>query len=270
MKNKVAVITGGSSGIGEALAYKFSKENFNVVITGTNKDRLNNVLSKIKKNGVSCEGLIHDISSSNDVKKMVDISIQKFGRIDVLICNAGISIRSLFEDLDLNTFEKLFGINFLGTVYSVKHSLPHLIKTSGTIIGISSLNGFIATPTRTAYVSSKHAMQGFFDSLRLELKRKSVHVMVASPGYVKSNFRKNTLKSDGKKEGASSRDNAKMMSPETVANRVFDGYTSKKRDLIFTLRGKLAHLIKNWFPKIADYLAYKEILNERESLLKNY
>ena len=270
MKNKVAVITGGSSGIGEALAYKFSKENFNVVITGTNKDRLNNVLSKIKKNGVSCEGVIHDISSSNDVKKMVDISIRKFGRIDVLICNAGISIRSLFEDLDLNTFEKLFGINFLGTVYSVKHSLPYLIKTSGTIIAISSLNGFIATPTRTAYVSSKHAMQGFFDSLRLELKRKNVHVMVASPGYVKSNFRKNTLKSDGKKEGASSRDNAKMMSPETVANRVFDGYTSKKRDLIFTFRGKLAHLIKNWFPKIADYLAYKEILNERESLLKNY
>ena len=105
---------------------------------------------------------------------------------------------------------------------------------------------------------------------RLELKRKNVHVMVASPGYVHSNFRKNTLKSDGKKEGASSRDHARMMSPEIVANKVFDGYSSKKRDLIFTVRGKLAHLIKNWFPKLADYLAYKEILNEKESLLKNY
>ena len=270
MNNKVALITGGSSGIGEALAYKFSDENFNIVITGTNEARINKVLSKIKKKGVSCEGVIHNISSSNDVKKMVDTSIRKFGRIDVLICNAGISIRSLFEDLDLNTFEKLFKINFLGSVYSVKFSLPYLIKTSGTIIAISSLNGFIATPTRTAYVSSKHAMQGFFDSLRLELKRKNVHVMVASPGYVHSNFRKNTLKSDGKKEGTSSRDNARMMSPETVAKKVFDGYISKKRDLIFTFRGKLAHLIKNWFPKIADYLAFKEILNERESLLKKY
>lgn len=270
MKNKVVLITGGSSGIGEALAYKFSKENFNVVITGTNEHRIKKVLSNIKKNGVSCEGVIHDISSSVDVKKMVDITIKKFERIDVLICNAGISIRSLFEDVDLSTFEKLFGINFLGTVYSVKFSLPYLIKTSGSIIAISSLNGFIATPTRTAYVSSKHAMQGFFDSLRLELKRKNVHVMVASPGYVHSNFRKNTLKSDGKKEGASSRDHARMMSPEIVANKVFDGYSSKKRDLIFTVRGKLAHLIKNWFPKLADYLAYKEILNEKESLLKNY
>ena len=116
MKNKVVLITGGSSGIGEALAYKFSKENFNVVITGTNEHRIKKVLSNIKKNGVSCEGVIHDISSSVDVKKMVDITIKKFERIDVLICNAGISIRSLFEDVDLSTFEKLFGINFLGTV----------------------------------------------------------------------------------------------------------------------------------------------------------
>ena len=90
--------------------------------------------------------------------------------------------------------------------------------------------------------------------------------MVASPGYVHSNFRKNTLKSDGKKEGKTSRDNAKMMSPEEVAEKVFEGYITKKRDLIFTFRGKLAHLIKNWFPKVADRLAYNEILNERESL----
>ena len=270
MKNKVAVITGGSSGIGEALAYKFSEENFDVVIGGTNRERIKSVISNIKEKGGRGEGISHDVSSSDDVKKMVDLAINKFGGIDVLICNAGISIRSLFQDVDIKSFEKLFGINFLGSVYSVKHSLPHIIKSSGSIIAISSLNGFIATPTRTAYVSSKHAIQGFFDSLRLELKRKNVHVMVASPGYVHSNFRKNTLKSDGKKEGKTSRDNAKMMSPEEVAEKVFRGYVTKKRDLIFTLRGKLAHLIKNWFPKVADRLAYNEILNERESLLKNY
>ncbi|MAK07073.1 MAG: SDR family oxidoreductase [Pelagibacteraceae bacterium TMED267] len=270
MKNKVVVITGGSSGIGEALAYKFCEENFDVVIGGTNREKIKSVISNINEKGGRGEGISHDVSSSDDVKKMVDLAVNKFGRIDVLICNAGISIRSLFEDVDIKTFEKLFGINFLGSVYSVKYSLPHIIQSSGSIIAISSLNGFIATPTRTAYVSSKHAIQGFFDSLRLELQRKNVHVMVASPGYVHSNFRKNTLKSDGKKEGETSRDNAKMMSPEEVAEKVFRGYVTKKRDLIFTFRGKLAHLIKNWFPKVADRLAYNEILNERESLLKNY
>ena len=143
MKNKVAVITGGSSGIGEALAYKFSKENFDIVIGGTNVERIKSVLSNIKEKGGRGEGIIHDVSSSDDVKKMVDLAVNKFGRIDVLICNAGISIRSLFEDVDIKSFEKLFSINFLGSVYCVKHSLPYIIKSSGSIIAISSLNGFI-------------------------------------------------------------------------------------------------------------------------------
>ena len=270
MKNKVVVITGGSSGIGESLAYKFSKEKFNVMISGTNKDRLKNVSSNIILDGGKCEFFLHDISKKKEVQRLIDETIKLFGRIDVLICNAGISVRSLFEKIDLNIFEKLFRINFFGSVFSVKYALPHIIKTEGSIIAISSLNGFISTPTRSAYVSSKHAMQGFFDSLRLEMINKNVHVMVASPGYVESNFRKNTLQGDGVKEGKSSRDNKKMMSSDEVASRVFNGYVSKKRDLIFTFRGKLAHLIKNWFPKISDSLSYNEILKERESLLKDY
>jgi len=270
MENKVAVITGGSSGAGEALAYKFSSEGFDIVIGGTNLERLRNVQSNIIKIGSKCEYIVHDISVNNDVKKMIDLTIKCFGRIDVLICNAGISYRSIFEHVNIDVFEKLFKINFFGSVYSVKHSIPYLIKSKGSIIAISSLNGFIATPTRSAYVSSKHAMQGFFDSLRLELKTKDVHVMVASPGYFSSNFRKNTLKSDGNKEGESSRDEKGMITSEDVANKIYLGYKNKKRDLIFTFRGKLAHLIKNWFPKLSDRLSYNEILNERESLLKGY
>lgn len=270
MENKVVVITGGSSGAGEALAYKFSAEGFNVVIGGTNHERLKSVQSKVKLLGLKCELVVHDVSVENDVKKLIDHTINSFGRLDVLICNAGISYRSVFENANLDVFEKLFRINFFGSIYSVKYSIPHLIKTKGSIIAISSLNGFIATPTRSAYVSSKHAMQGFFDSIRLELNNKNVHVMVASPGYFESNFRKNTLKSDGNKEGNTSRDEKGMMSTEVLVDKIFEGYKKKKRDLIFTFRGKLAHLLKNWFPKLSDRLAYNEILNERESLLKNY
>ncbi len=270
MENKVVVITGGSSGAGEALAYKFSSEGFNVVIGGTNLQRLKKVHSNIQSFGSKCEYIVHDISSEKDVIKMVDKTIKSFGRLDVLICNAGISYRSVFENANLDVFEKLFRINFFGSIYSVKHSIPYLTKTKGSIIAISSLNGFIATPTRSAYVSSKHAMQGFFDSIRLELMKKNIHVMVASPGYFESNFRKNTLKSDGNKEGSTSRDEKGMMSTKVLADKIYYGYKIKKRDLIFTFRGKLAHLIKNFFPKILDRLAYKEILNERESLLKDY
>ena len=270
MKNKVVVITGGSSGIGEALANKFSSENFDIFIGGTNKQKLKQVSSNIISNGGKCKFLCHDISKKKDVKKIIDETIKVYGKIDVVICNAGISIRSLFENIDLEVFEKLFKINFMGSVYTVKFSLPHIIKSKGSIIAISSLNGFIATPTRSAYVSSKHAMQGFFDSLRLELLKKDVHVMVASPGYVQSNFRRNTLNRYGKKEGESTRDNKKMMTSVELANKIFKGYKRKERDMIFTFRGKLAHLIKNWFPQLSDKLAYNEILKERESLLKNY
>ena len=270
MENKVVVITGGSSGAGKALAYKFSKKGFNVFIGGTNIQRLKIVKSKIESLGTKCEYIVHDVSVQKDVKKMIDLTIKSFGRLDVLICNAGISYRSVFQHINLDVFEKLFKINFFGSIYSVKYSIPHLIKSKGSIIAISSLNGFIATPTRSAYVSSKHAMQGFFDSLRLELRNKGVHVMVASPGYFESNFKKNTLKSDGNKEGETSRDKKGMISASVLADKIFIGYKNKKRDLIFTFRGKIAHLIKNWFPKLADRLSYNEILNERESLLKNY
>ena len=270
MENKVVVITGGSSGAGEALAYRFSSEGFNVVIGGTNLERLKKVQSNIQSSGSKCEYVVHDVSLEREVKKMIDHTIKSYGRLDVLICNAGISYRSVFENANLDVFEKLFRINFFGSIYSVKYSIPHLTKTNGSIIAMSSLNGFIATPTRSAYVSSKHAMQGFFDSIRLELMKKNIHVMVASPGYFESNFRKNTLKSDGNKEGNTSRDEKGMMSTEVLADKIFHGYKNKKRDLIFTFRGKLAHLIKNWFPKLSDKLAYKEILNERESLLKDY
>ena len=270
MENKVVVITGGSSGAGEALAYRFSSEGFNVVIGGTNLERLKKVQSKIQSSGSKCEYIVHDVSLEREVKKMIDHTIKSYGRLDVLICNAGISYRSVFENANLDVFEKLFRINFFGSIYSVKYSIPHLAKTNGSIIAMSSLNGFIATPTRSAYVSSKHAMQGFFDSIRLELMKKNIHVMVASPGYFESNFRKNTLKSDGNKEGNTSRYEKGMMSTEVLADKIFHRYKNKKRDLIFTFRGKLAHLIKNWFPKLSDKLAYKEILNERESLLKDY
>ena len=270
MENKVVVITGGSSGAGEALAYRFSSEGFNVVIGGTNLERLKKVQSKIQSSGSKCEYIVHDVSLEREVKKMIDHTIKSYGRLDVLICNAGISYRSVFENANLDVFEKLFRINFFGSIYSVKYSIPHLAKTNGSIIAMSSLNGFIATPTRSAYVSSKHAMQGFFDSIRLELIKKNIHVMVASPGYFESNFRKNTLKSDGNKEGSTSRDEKGRMSTKVLADKIFHWYKNKKRDLIFTFRGKLAHLIKNWFPKLSDKLAYKEILNERESLLKDY
>ena len=221
MKNKLAIITGASSGIGKALAYEFGRKGYQLVITGTNDKRISEVSKTLDEMNVIYKSLINDVSKQSENKKMIDLAIETFGRIDVLICNAGISVRSLFENVDLDIFKKLFDINFFGSIYGTKFALPYLIKSKGSIIAISSLNGFIATPTRSSYVASKHAMQGFYDSLRLELKNKKVHVMVVSPGYVKSNFRVNTLKSDGKKEGSSTRDDKKMMSARIGGRSTF-------------------------------------------------
>jgi len=268
MNKPVAVITGGSSGIGKALVLQYASEGYRVVFTGRNEERMQEVEKMLQDKGHEHLGLRLDAGDDDDNKKMIDQTVAAFGQVNVLVCNAGISMRALFEDLDLAVFEKVMKINFNGTLYATKYALPHILKTQGSIIGISSINGWRGTPARTAYTASKYAMQGFFESLRTEVMKRGVHVLVVCPGFTGTNIRNHALSADGQLQGESPRDESKMMSAEEVAERTFKAMQRKKRDLILTGQGKLAVWLNKWMPGKMDNIVYNVMAKEPDSPFK--
>ncbi|RZS97004.1 SDR family oxidoreductase [Cecembia calidifontis] len=268
LKDKVVIVTGATSGIGEACAFAFGREGAKVVITGRNEEKLSNSVKNLEKGGITVLGILADAASESDNKRMAEQTIRHFGRIDVLINNAGISMRALFEDLDLEVFHKVMDTNFWGTVYATKFCLPEILKNKGSIVGVSSINGYRGTPARTAYTASKFAMNGFFESLRTEVMKRGVHILVASPGFTASNIRNNALRADGSVQGESPREEAKMMSSEEVANEILKATLKRKRDLVLTGQGKLAVFLNKWIPGIMDGIVYNHMAKEKDSPFK--
>ncbi|MCH7398260.1 SDR family oxidoreductase [Belliella sp. DSM 107340] len=267
-KEKVVIITGATSGIGEACALAFGKEGAKVVITGRSQVKLDNSLVKLQNHGIAAIGVLADSALEEDNKRMAETAISQFGKIDILINNAGISMRALFQDLDIEVFKKVMDINFWGSVYATKYCLESITQNKGSIIGISSINGYRGTPARTAYTASKFAMNGFFESLRTELLKKDVHVLVACPGFTASNIRSNALLADGSPQGASPRDEAKMMSPEEVAEHILNATAKRKREIVLTTQGKLAVFLNKWIPGIMDGVVYNQMAKEKDSPFK--
>ncbi|MDR2886315.1 MAG: SDR family oxidoreductase, partial [Rikenellaceae bacterium] len=231
-KDKVVVITGASSGIGLALAGRFAKLDAKVVMGARTVEKLAEVAAAVDTLGGEAAYVATDVTKEADCKRLIDTAIERFGRIDILICNAGISMRALFDDVDLDVLRRLMDVNFWGTVYCVKYALPHIQKTKGTIVGVSSVAGIHGLPGRTGYSASKFAMTGFLETIRVENLKKKVHVMVACPGFTASNVRFSALTSDGSRQGGTPRDEGKMMSAEEVAERIAKGIAQHKRTLL--------------------------------------
>ncbi len=267
-KDKVVIVTGATSGIGEACARVFGREGAKIAITGRNKEKLDLSSKRLKDQGIEVLAILADAASEVDNQRMAEETLSKFGRIDILINNAGISMRALFQDIDLEVFRKVMDTNFYGTVYATKYCLPAIIQSKGSIIGISSINGFRGTPARTAYTASKYAMNGFFESLRTEVMNQGVHILVAAPGFTASNIRNNALNAAGKSQGESPRDEGKMMTAEEVAEELLKATLKRKRDLVLTTQGKLAVFLNKWIPGYMDGLVYREMANEKDSPLK--
>jgi dehydrogenase/reductase SDR family member 7B len=186
----------------------------------------------------------------------------------VLINNAGISMRALFNDMDLSVFKQVMDINLYGTVYATKYCLPYILKSKGSIIGVSSINGYRGTPARTAYSASKYAMQGFLESLRTEVMKKGVHVLVACPGFTTSNIRNAALTADGTPQGESPREEDKMMSAEEVARHILNATLKRKRDIVLTTLGKATVFLNKWFPSWMDTMTYNKMAKEPNSPFK--
>ncbi|ARS34308.1 SDR family oxidoreductase [Pontibacter actiniarum] len=268
MKNKVVLITGGTSGIGKALAFAFGRAGAKVVVSGRNQQNLSSTSQELAAAGIDNLALNADVSVEEQCQRMVQETVDKYGRLDVLINNAGISMRALFEDLDLNVIRQVMDINFWGTVYSTKYALPYIKQAKGSVIGISSIAGYRGLPARTGYSASKFAMHGFLETLRTELLHSGVHVLLACPGFTASNIRNTALAANGQQQGETPREEEKMMSAEEVADRILQATIKRKRDLVMTTQGKLAVWVNKLFPSLADKLVYNVMAKEKDSPLK--
>lgn len=268
MKDKVVIITGGSSGIGKAIAISFAKRQARVVISGRNAEKLKSTEEELKKFTSDVLTVQADVSIENDCVRLINETLNRFGSIDILINNAGISMRALFGELDLDVMRKVMDTNFWGTVYCTKYAMKPLLKSKGTIVGISSIAGIKGLPARSGYSASKFAMNGFLEALRIENLKTGVNVLICCPGFTASNIRNTALAKDGTMQGESPRDEAKMMQPEEVAEALIKAIEKKKRTLLLTSQGKLTNFMNKFFPGWLDKKVYNVLSKEDNSPLK--
>lgn len=248
--NKVIVVTGGSDGIGRALVDEFLRQGAKVATCGRNRDKLYQLETTYP--GKPFFAYKADVSIEQDCENFIAETIKVFGKIDILINNAGISMRALFSETTLQTLRNVMEINFWGTVYCTKYALPHILKSRGTIAGISSIAGYRGLPGRTGYSASKFAVNGFFESLRTELLGSDVNVMWVCPGFTASNIRNAALTKDATPQGKSLMDEGSMMTAEECAAIILKGIEKRKRNLILTFNDKRTVFINRFFPKLAD------------------
>jgi short-subunit dehydrogenase len=268
MKDKVVIITGGSSGIGKALAFEFGSHGSKVLITGRNPDALRQTSDELERSGIQVRHFQGDVSVEGDNLRMAEEAVRHFGTIDVLINNAGISMRAIFQELDLEVIRKVMEINFFGSVYATKYCLPEIIKNKGSIVGISSVAGYRGLPGRTGYAASKFALNGFLESLRTELLPTGVNVLTACPGFTASNIRSRALVKDGSGQGKSPRNEDEEMTAEECAHYIYKATVKRKRTLVLTGQGKLAVILNKWWPSLADKLVYFVMSKESHSPIK--
>jgi short-subunit dehydrogenase len=267
LKNKVVVITGASSGIGRALALEFASRGARLSLGA----RRTELLEQLRTELPGTEILIQktDVSSETDCSLLIEETIRRFGRIDVLINNAGISMRALFEEVDLKVIRQVMDVNFYGTVYCSKYALPYLLKTKGSLVGVISIAGYAGLPGRSGYSASKFAIRGFLDTIRIENMKKGLHVLVAAPGFTASEVRKVALTTDGSQQGETPRDESQMMSAEACARYIARAVQKRKRQLILTFtEGKLTVFLGKFFPALLDKLTYNHMAKEPNSPFK--
>ncbi len=268
LKGKVVVITGASSGIGEAMAKVYSEMGAKLVLGARSEDKLQALCEDLRSKGGEAVYCATDVVSEQDCKRLIDTGVEAFGGIDVLICNAGISMRAIFDDVDLKVLHRLMDVNFWGTVNCTKYALPYLQASHGSLVGISSVAGLHGLPGRTGYSASKFAMTGFLETVRIENLKKGLHVMVACPGFTASNVRFSALVADGSQQGSTPREEGKMMTGEQVAKIVAKGIAKRKRLCLMEIEGRATHFVKKFAPAFLDKMFYLVMSREPDSPFK--
>jgi short-subunit dehydrogenase len=254
-KDKVVIVTGGSDGIGRALVEELLQKGAKVATCGRDNDKLYQLQSSFPSSPLHT--MVADVSKENDCRRFIETTVKFFGGIDILINNAGISMRALLKDASIEVIRKIMDINFFGAVYCTKYALDSIIKRKGTIVGVSSIAGYRGLPGRSGYSASKWALQGWLESIKTELKNDGVHVMWVCPGFTASNIRFAALNKDAEATGESKMDEGDMMTAEECARHIIHAIEKRKRTLILTFTGKRAVFVNKFFPKLADTLTHK-------------
>lgn len=263
-KGKTVVITGGASGIGAAIARRFGSEGARIGILDFDKKSLDAIASDLTGAGIEVSAHQCDVTNEAQCIKAMKEVISHFGGVDVLVNNAGITQRSLFRDTTIQVIRKVMEVNFFGSINCTKAALESLIERKGMIIVITSIAGIAPLYGRTGYSASKHALHGFFESLRTELKDVGVHVMMVSPGFTQTNLQTRALDGTGKINLRPRSIPGTQTTPESVAKAVYKGACRKKRSIVLTFVGKLSYFTIKFFSVFYEYLMVRAVKKEFE------
>jgi short-subunit dehydrogenase len=267
-RDKVVIVTGASSGIGLASAKLFGSYGARVVMAARSLEKMQALAPEVSSDPDKVLCVRTDVSVEADCRELVEKTVERFGGIDILVNNAGISMRAMFKDLDLKVIRTLMEVNFWGTVYCTKYALPWLLKARGSVVGIVSIAGFSALPARTGYSSSKYAIRGFLDTLRIEHLKDGLNVLVYAPGYTSSMVRRNALTADGSAQGETPLDESRLMSAEKVAYKLAKALYRRRSQVTLSFIGKLTILAHRTFPRFTDRMTYRYIAREADSPFK--
>ena len=256
----VVLVTGASSGIGEQIALQLAARGARLALAARGQDDLERVAEACRGRGGEAVALPTDVGVEADCRTFVAAAAERWGRVDALVNNAGVSMWARFDEIeDTALFERLMRVNYLGSVWCTHAALGHLRASRGRLVAVSSLTGLTGVPTRTAYAASKHAMRGFFDSLRIELRDTGVSVTVAYPGFVDTWVRRRAVGPGGQPLGESPVQEDKVMSPETCARLIVEAADGRKRQVVMTARGRAGRWLSLVAPGLVDRIAARAI-----------
>ncbi len=260
MKGNVVIVTGASKGIGAELARQLAAQGACLALAARDREALEKVAAECVARGGRAEVIVADVAREEDCRRLVERTVAAFGRIDTLVNNAGATMWARFEDIaDMAILERIMQVNYLGAVYCTHHALPHLKASRGRLVGIASLTALVGVPTRSGYAASKHAMRGFFDSLRIELADSGVTVTMIYPGFVSTGIRENASGPDGRPIAVSPVKEGEVMGVEECARITLAAIVARKREVVMTFRGKMGMFLKLIAPGLVDRIARRAI-----------
>lgn len=269
IRGNVAIVTGASSGIGRATALRLAEAGVKVVAAARSGERLEGLVSEIRSSGGEAVAQPTDVTDPKQCQAVVQRAIQEFGRLDIFINNAGISMRALVDDAAETTLRRVMEVNFWGTVHCTKAALPHLRRSRGALLAISSVAGFHGLPGRSGYSASKFAIHGFMESVRIENLDVNLQVTIVAPGFTASEIRTHALVADGGEQGDTPRNESRLMPAERVAKLIVRSIRKRKRNKIISFEAQVIALMQRILPLWIDRKIYKSMAKEPGSPLAN-